>query len=265
MSKEKSKNETTDAGSTSNNIRIPTLSESPFQNGETNNQKRKKGNSFFSSWTEYTENELTKNNNELKPDQSLPDGFQIEWHKKRPRGRPRDQRKTIVYNKSHRRHITCDKDKDECYRKKRILSSRFSCPMCARTYQMEGTYRRHFISHFDSRLYACEICQMSNRDASQARLHLKEHEISKCSPCEKSFANSHVLNEHLKIHHPQISAMFNCVFCSTILPLQNYDQIEEHLASHSRLENDNELENMVRTYRGEIKEEIAVKEECLSD
>ena len=32
--------------------------------------------------------------------------------------------------------------------------------MCARTYQMEGTYRRHFISHFDSRLYACEICQM---------------------------------------------------------------------------------------------------------
>ena len=30
--------------------------------------------------------------------------------------------------------------------------------MCARTYQMEGTYRRHFISHFDSRLYACEIC-----------------------------------------------------------------------------------------------------------
>ena len=75
----------------------------------------------------------------------------------------------------------------------------------------------------------------SNRDASQARLHLKEHKISKCSPCEKSFANSHVLNEHLKIHHPQISAMFNCVFCSTILPLQNYDQIEEHLASHSRL------------------------------
>jgi len=148
--------------------------------------------------------------------------------------------------------------------------------MCNRTYQMEGTYRRHFISHFDARLYACEICQCSNRDATQARLHLKSHEEHHCAPCSKTFANSHVLNEHLKIHHAEISSRFNCVFCSeSNIPLVNYSDIEEHLASHSRLENDNELENIVRQYQqgrirpqiaaSSIKEEIAVKEECQSD
>ena len=46
----------------------------------------------------------------------------------------------------------------ECHRKLRVLSNKFECPFCSRKYQMEGTYKRHFISHFDSRHFACEIC-----------------------------------------------------------------------------------------------------------
>ena len=46
----------------------------------------------------------------------------------------------------------------ECHRKLRVLPVKYECRYCARTYQMEGTYRRHFISHFDCRHFACEIC-----------------------------------------------------------------------------------------------------------
>jgi hypothetical protein len=129
---------------------------------------------------------------------------------------------------------------------------------------MEGTYKRHFISHFDSRHFACEICNQSNRDANEARIHLRQHSERKCTICPEEkkieFTNSHVLNEHMKMQHALVSSMFNCIFCHAKIPLSQPDLIEEHLASHSRLENDNELENLLRqrlneTNEDEIKEE----------
>lgn len=48
------------------------------------------------------------------------------------------------------------------------------------------------------------------------------------------------------------SALFNCIFCHVRLPLSETGLIEEHLASHSRLENENnELETLVRLLNDE--------------
>lgn len=189
---------------------------------------------IFSSWTKYGEEDV---------------GETLVSSRRRKKGRNYVGQKR-KYNIKNRRHITCHKDKLECHRKLRVLSVKYECRYCARTYQMEGTYRRHFISHFDCRHFACEICDTSCRDANEARDHLKKHTDLQCSQCpveRKPFASAHILNEHMKISHPTTSAIFNCIFCHVRLPLNDYDQIEAHLASHSRLENENnELENLVR-------------------
>merc|ERR1712131_17676 len=238
--------------------RIPNLSNSFNQNSGNSQSPSEENSSNESAQDEESENE--PKSEDLKKNRKST--FFSSWEKyaEEDPGEPFRRRRNFVgqkrkYNIKKRRHITCIKDKLECHRKLRVLPVKYECRYCARTYQMEGTYRRHFISHFDCRHFACEICDTSNRDANEARLHLKDahenesHDL-RCPQCpadKRPFASAHILNEHMKISHPITSALFNCIFCHVRLPLSEMGLIEEHLASHSRLENENnELETLVR-------------------
>jgi len=206
--------------------------------------KRKRA-SFFGSWEKYTEAENDEycrlNNRAVSSDTKTIEIIDLDEYEK-------EQMKQQVRTKQRAKHAASIRKKQEHLRK-------FKCQFCYRSYQMEGTYRRHLITHFDCRNFSCEICQKPNRDVTAARIHLNSHSEVQCSHCTKKFCNPAQLNEHLKLEQPNISARYNCIFCcDTSLDLGDIESIEEHLAKHSRLENmNNDVEAIVRLKRSKVR------------
>jgi len=142
------------------------------------------------------------------------------------------------------------------FRKAQNLARKYKCKFCSRAYQLEGTFRRHVLTHFDCQAFTCQICKKPNRTQGDLRRHLLKHGETKCLKCTSGriFASSVKLHEHLKSAHAKTSQSkaaskkYTCLICTQTMDKDNLFQIEEHLASHSRLENVNEeLAKLVST------------------
>ncbi|CBY10589.1 unnamed protein product [Oikopleura dioica] len=117
---------------------------------------------------------------------------------------------------------------------------RHQCPFCEKSYQQLVTFRRHLVGHFN--------CTESNRPCYQ---HSKEQKDRVAEPEQNDKQKENQQNIRI-IKRTRYTSLRNgefcCLFCHTCFPNTAINDIEHHLAKHSRLENiTKELEAVIRT------------------
>ncbi|CAG5097646.1 Oidioi.mRNA.OKI2018_I69.XSR.g15168.t1.cds [Oikopleura dioica] len=114
------------------------------------------------------------------------------------------------------------------------------CPFCEKSYQQLVTFRRHLVAHFHC-TQSSNPCNQHSKEQKQRESEAEQNHNEK--PKMQNIATTK-RTRYISLRNSE----FCCLFCHTCFPNTAIDDIEHHLAKHSRLENiTKELEAVIRT------------------
>ena len=95
-------------------------------------------------------------------------------------------------------------NKQKAYIHKKILSMKFSCPTCQKTFSPKECFKSHLNTHSKNKLYLCDICGQRYKHAAALSLHKRSHKAEyshfKCATCNNLFTTYTHLEEHIQVH-----------------------------------------------------------------
>ena len=116
-------------------------------------------------------------------------------------------------------------------RRRQILSDRFQCNQCEKSYKVKVELKKHIDKIHRGLKYQCEECPDVLSSSQSLRRHIRNvHELvlrsSRCDVCGKCFKEIDHLRKHMKIHEDATKS-FVCQSCGKLL--KNNASLRTHI------------------------------------